>query len=585
MHKLSICLGVMVLQLVWHPYRVDAQDPRPRRATSSRSTPAQREQFAGWLVQNNETRSGHPPYGLVDEYGVVQRFIEPASGVDLERFIGRRVAVRSDTGDTLLATQLALPRTTPKATTGSSRSGSVRLADFVDGADNGQQSVAEELPQGDASPTEKSVLDVSPPDSEYVEGEYAGIDDYMGSECGPSCGVECGAGCGAGCGCGVCRPSGCACGARGRWYVRGEGAVYWADGMYIPALVITGEAGDNNGEPFIDNAQIIFGEEEILTGSRGGGQITVGHWIDRKSSLAIEGDYLGTDTITRSFVAGGPDGSPVIGRPFFDIENLVDGAELVVFPNIVEGFVSVAAASEFDSAGIRFRKNACCKQAGVCTGCPGCGFVRATNIDYLAGYRYLGLEEALLIREDLTVLTDGPDRVRGDYDILDAFRTRNRFHGGELGVLWERNGRRWSLELLAKIAIGATHQLVEIGGQTTFTQADPPLPPETLDAGILALSTNSGRFRRNKFSMIPEIGATLGYRLTPRLRATIGYSLLFWASVVRPGDQIDLDVNTSFWPDFSDPPTPSSGPERPRFAFRETDIWLQGLRFGLDYRW
>ena len=47
---------------------------------------------------------------------------------------------------------------------------------------------------------------------------------------------------------------------------------------------------------------------------------------------------------------------------------------------------------------------------------------------------------------------------------------------------------------------------------------------------------------------MPEIGFTLGYDLTSRLKATVGYTLLYWSNVARPGDQIDLNVDSRQFP-------------------------------------
>jgi hypothetical protein len=69
--------------------------------------------------------------------------------------------------------------------------------------------------------------------------------------------------------------------------------------------------------------------------------------------------------------------------------------------------------------------------------------------------------------------------------------------------------------------------------------------------------------------------------LTPRLRATCGYTFLYWSRVVRPGDQIDLEVNQELIP-------PGSGdglPAHPQFAFRDTDLWVHGFNVGLEYQW
>ncbi|MCH8839334.1 MAG: BBP7 family outer membrane beta-barrel protein [Planctomycetes bacterium] len=95
--------------------------------------------------------------------------------------------------------------------------------------------------------------------------------------------------------------------------------------------------------------------------------------------------------------------------------------------------------------------------------------------------------------------------------------------------------------------------------------------------------TNAGDYSRNKFSVIPEIGATVGFQLTPRLRLTGGYTLVYWGNVVRPGDQIDLHVNPTYLA--SPLPNPLLPPFSPAFAFNETDFWAQGVNIGGEYRW
>jgi hypothetical protein len=61
----------------------------------------------------------------------------------------------------------------------------------------------------------------------------------------------------------------------------------------------------------------------------------------------------------------------------------------------------------------------------------------------------------------------------------------------------------------------------------------------------------------------------------------VGYSLIYWSSVARAGDQISLDVNQTYLPRAFDDP---EGPARPAFAWRDTDFWAQGINLGLDYR-
>ena len=60
-----------------------------------------------------------------------------------------------------------------------------------------------------------------------------------------------------------------------------------------------------------------------------------------------------------------------------------------------------------------------------------------------------------------------------------------------------------------------------------------------------------------------------------------GYTFLYLGSVVRPGNQIDLDVN----PDQLRPRSCHSWGTPPEFAFQEVDFWAQGLTLGVEGRW
>jgi large repetitive protein len=68
-------------------------------------------------------------------------------------------------------------------------------------------------------------------------------------------------------------------------------------------------------------------------------------------------------------------------------------------------------------------------------------------------------------------------------------------------------------------------------------------PAET--GGFLVLPSNIGTHQTSRFSVVPEVGVNLGYAITPGVRVSIGYTFMFWTQVVRPGDQIDLRVNTT----------------------------------------
>ena len=123
----------------------------------------------------------------------------------------------------------------------------------------------------------------------------------------------------------------------------------------------------------------------------------------------------------------------------------------------------------------------------------------------------------------------------------------------------------------SEIGIGQHALRIDINGSTTTAAG-------VSSGGLLALPSNMGVHNADQFSVIPELGMTLGYNLTCHLRATLGYTFIYWSSVSRPGDQIDLNVSPSQFP----PPTASS--EKPAFVQHTSDFWAQGVNVGLDYR-
>jgi len=623
----------------WIDSLLDADLPTNARPRSSRPRPPRqaaqrRTNVRGKLVKNPKTSDGSPPFAMVDRYGGILRYIEPVDAVDLEAHLGQAVTVKHDTGDILLASQLSLPRERRTKGAGTGRAtaaGDLALVQNLEPIPAGEPVPAGEPfaagePYAGGEIIGESSIDVGGHDNSplYFEG---GDDDGLDFGGCPSCGSY------------VCRQfGGCGPGSRGRGYVRGEYLLWWFDGMDTPPLVTQSDPVDggvlpNPGIPG-DNPStvVLFGGDDLLDESRSGGRVLFGVWIDDAGRQGIEFDYLRFGTETLTFSAAGEDGNPTISRPFFDLfpddddDGVIDippggpsEAAEQVSSAILDGRVTVRIESNFESFGIRFRHNLCCS-GGCSTGCGDCvscgggvgcggavgcgsgvGFGGGTRrVDLLTGFRYAKLEESLSIREDLVVDADDagtpppgliipPDGTQ--FIVQDLFKTENEFVGGELGFLWEIERRRWTLELLSKLAIGSTRQRARIAGSTQVVTVPPTVPaPDPSAGGLLAQSSNIGSYERDEFSVMPEIGFTLGYRFSPRLRLSAGYTLLYWTNVLRPGDQIDREINGTLIPDFDAtgaPVMPGAlvGPLRPAFEFQNTNLWAHGINLGGELRW
>ena len=97
--------------------------------------------------------------------------------------------------------------------------------------------------------------------------------------------------------------------------------------------------------------------------------------------------------------------------------------------------------------------------------------------------------------------------------------------------------------------------------------------------GIFAQTTNMGTYKRDKIAYVPEITFNVNRRLTERLDFTVGYSFMYWSSVVLAGDQIDTTVDGGLFNS-----GPGNGVNRPSFTFRETDFFMHSLSLGMNFR-
>ena len=361
--------------------------------------------------------------------------------------------------------------------------------------------------------------------------------------------------------------------------------LWWTKGMAIPPLVTGGASGTLDAT----DLRILYGDSTILDEARSGFRFGLGSWLDAAQCWGIEGDYWMLGDATEHFrAASNATGSPHLFRPFFNINPRdEDGdfapparedAEIVSTPGVLAGAVDVDSYSELLGAGLRFRRQLYCESECV-DSCDPCGPVlsRSSRLDFLIGSRYAQLREGIRIRETLTSLLPPPEQ--GTFNILDEFATTNSFHGADLGVTWQRRCGPWRVDILGRLALGGVEQSADIAGQTTI--AGSAADNGVFAGGLLAQETNIGTRRRRVFAMMPELGISLGYQLTPRLSARVGYNLLYWSRVVRPGEVIDLDVN----PDLLPPQESVAGAMRPRFEWQDTDFWAQGLRAGLECVW
>ena len=137
----------------------------------------------------------------------------------------------------------------------------------------------------------------------------------------------------------------------------------------------------------------------------------------------------------------------------------------------------------------------------------------------MAGYRYQQLQDHLAVGDTLTFSGTQSGFPAGSIlQQSDRFDTRNVFQGGEIGMSTTLHRQWWSIDALLKIAVGQTHSRVTIDGSTATMI--PEQATTVLPGGFLALPSNMGVHDSDQFSVVPELGVTLGFDLSPQLRAT-----------------------------------------------------------------
>jgi hypothetical protein len=131
-----------------------------------------------------------------------------------------------------------------------------------------------------------------------------------------------------------------------------------------------------------------------------------------------------------------------------------------------------------------------------------------------------------------------------------------------------------NLDVLSKLALGFTHESIDIRGQTSTTA--PGVGPDPV--GFFAQTGNSGRTTHDEFAVVPQVQVRLSYDLTSWFRVYGGYELLYLSSVALAGDQLDRNINVSYIPGFG----PSTGVNAPLRNDHRSDFFAHGVTFGFE---
>lgn len=369
------------------------------------------------------------------------------------------------------------------------------------------------------------------------------------------------------------KPAGCLLWSFGVEYLQ-----WWINKPNVPPLLTVGNPNDFQvgvpgaipgalGQPGTHTLFQQFAGDYDHSGLRLSSEV----WFDPGEVLGLQGNWWILNQQDPKFSAGGDGGaiSQLIARPFFNVNTNLEDADPVNTPGVQSGHIMFSSPRYLMGG-----------EANLCYNYL-LDTLSGFRLALLAGGRFMLLDEKLLISETTTQLPDvfgnpGPTDVIGE-----NFTCYNRFYGGQLGGQMEFLLGPVYVQTIAKIAYGNTNQVVEISGSTVQTNPPNPffnLPATTVsNTALLVQPSNSGRFTRNESSWVPEGQLNLGYAFNDNFMIRGGYTGMYWTNVVRPGNEINTNVNLQ--------PLGSPvqiGPAAPIFAFRPTNLWIQGIQVGLE---
>ncbi len=320
------------------------------------------------------------------------------------------------------------------------------------------------------------------------------------------------------------------------------------DGATTGPLVVSDTTGaiPAVGSP---GMRVLYGDSDFDYETFSGARFGAGFWL-RSSSLGVEASVFQLERRAITFNgSSNATGNPVLAIPFFDLLGN-PAANPIAVPGVASGSFTLSSSSRLWGAESNFvfklRDNG------------------ARHVDLLCGFKFLDLDEDLETRTGIG-LVGTP--VNGAF--FDRFQTGNQFYGGQLGVRVSTHRGRLSADGTCLVALGSTRQTTTITGGNAVVGGG----FATIPNGIFTGPGNIGTYTNNEFSAVPQVQLKLGYDVSRSLRATVGYDFLYWSNVIRPTEQVDRAFNF---------PTATV---RPEFPNHRTDIWAQGVSFGMEFRW
>ena len=381
-----------------------------------------------------------------------------------------------------------------------------------------------------------------------------------------------------------------------RFYAGVEYLQWWVkDAPLSVPLVSTGTvASTHHGFLNYPDTTILYGSP--FSPSQGGNdtqrfqgfsgtRVKLGYALGSERRFAVEASGFALEQRSAGFgITSDKDGLPVINIPVFNTISYTPGGRPGGLPPAEDGLPASLPADPHrvdGNVGV-FQGSVTARNTLQLWGTEAVGVISlyrspSWEVSGLLGARYLDLDETFSLDYSSVGVTGRYVGMSGGAN--DTFRTQNQFIGGVLGLRGSYTTGRVSVDMTGRVALGATHQTETVtGGFYSIGQSGPYV---TGPAGIFAQPANEGRTSRDRFSVVPDVQIKIGYALTPRIRATIGYDFMYFSGVMRPTDQMShyIPKGQTFQQGGKNVSTTS-----PARLSDSSDFFAHGLCLGLEVR-
>ena len=339
-------------------------------------------------------------------------------------------------------------------------------------------------------------------------------------------------------------------------------------------IVTTGSAtGTNPGVLGQSDTKVLFGGSDIKFPAANGFRATFGKWIDPDNKLGVEASGFILENATVNFARGSDGtGTPVLAIPVFNTATGNQGAFYVSYPSTA----TIGSSTGSTQTGSVFANFASQLYGGELNGMYNLLRTRGFDIDFLGGFRYLNLQESFNLSANFLYNLD-------NYAVNESFQASNQFFGGQVGLRMSYQRGSIFSSVTLKGALGTNLESTNVHGSTNINPLPPGITSNPSPGGFFAQTSNIGRQTHlTPYSAVPQLTAKIGWEATNNIRFFAGYDFLYWFNVIRPGPQIDRNVNETQSVVVNYPQSTQGPPSR---MFQTSNYFAQGITLGVEFRY